>query len=183
MKFVCRATIHSGGAHPSRVPAKVSRLRELPENESSSSRDATTHTFATANRFRLRTNPSCVRTCGGRDACAPQSKPCKNFCQRAHFPLSISNAASNQPSCRYRFADFTGRLRHYPEGCSQKHEQDLYYGGSGRRTRRQRQWRISPLRSTREDRHSRCCSAPQPQTPRIPIKNGDDPFLGRVYSP
>jgi hypothetical protein len=30
-----------------------------------------TSRFATANPFRLRTNPSCVRTCGGLSACAP----------------------------------------------------------------------------------------------------------------
>jgi hypothetical protein len=46
-------------------PSQASRPK------SSSSRDATTHTFATANPFRLRTNPSCVRTFGGRDAYAP----------------------------------------------------------------------------------------------------------------
>jgi len=49
-----------------------------------------------ANPFRLRTNPSCVRTCGGRDAhstiaqgrqYAPQSET-RLF---AHFPLSFSH--------------------------------------------------------------------------------------------
>jgi len=57
---------------------------------------AETNTFATANPFRLRTNPSCVRTCGGRDAhstiaqgrqYAPQSET-RLF---AHFPLSFSH--------------------------------------------------------------------------------------------
>ena len=51
-------------------------------------RDAETNTFATANPFRLRTNPSCVRTCGGRDVCAPQSQhPCQPRHPRGFIPF------------------------------------------------------------------------------------------------
>src|SRR5262249_52891947 len=99
------------------------------------------------------------------------------------FLLLDHNAGFRKSDRHNRVCRFATCLREYAACCGQKHEQDVFYRGRGRGTRRQRQWRISPLRSPREDGYSRCCTASRSQVARIAIKDSDDAFHGHFHSP